>query len=78
MQDAVRLADMNGATKMGASEAIGMRLGLGGNKTLTIGDKDLVLFGTHDEQDHRHHSDQYRMGQLTDNDSLNRPRRQEP
>ncbi|TFB02598.1 Sphingoid long chain base kinase 5 [Trichoderma ghanense] len=44
MQDAVRLADMNGAKKMGASEAIGMRLGLGGNKTLTIGDKDLVLF----------------------------------
>ncbi|KAH0489611.1 hypothetical protein TgHK011_010031 [Trichoderma gracile] len=44
MQNAVRLADMNGATKMGASEAIGMRLGLGGNKTLTIGDKDLVLF----------------------------------
>ncbi|KAL6863649.1 ATP-NAD kinase-like domain-containing protein [Trichoderma novae-zelandiae] len=44
MQDAVRLADMNGAKQMGASEAIGMRLGLGGNTTLTIGDKDLVLF----------------------------------
>ncbi|RFU74303.1 sphingosine kinase [Trichoderma arundinaceum] len=45
MQDAVPLADMeNGAKRMGASEAIGLRLGLGGNKTLTIGEKDLVLF----------------------------------
>lgn len=46
MQDAVRLADLeNGAKTMAASEAIGMRLSLGGNKALTIGDKDLVLFG---------------------------------
>lgn len=46
MQDPVRLASIeNGAKKMVASEAIGMRLGLGGNKTLTIGEKDLVLFG---------------------------------
>jgi sphingosine kinase len=46
MEDAVRLAEMeNGAKTMGASEAIGMRLALGGNKTLTIGEKDLVLFG---------------------------------
>ncbi|KAL7794360.1 ATP-NAD kinase-like domain-containing protein [Trichoderma ceciliae] len=45
MQNAVRLADMrNGAETMEASEAIGMRLALGGNKTLTIGDKDLILF----------------------------------
>ncbi|OPB40449.1 Sphingoid long-chain base kinase [Trichoderma guizhouense] len=45
MQDPVRLASIeNGAKKMVASEAIGMRLGLGGNKTLTIGEKDLVLF----------------------------------
>lgn len=46
MQDAVRLANMDdGAKVMDHSTAIGMRLSLGGNKTLTIGEKDLVLFG---------------------------------
>lgn len=45
MQDAVRLANMDdGAKVMDHSAAIGMRLSLGGNKTLTIGEKDLVLF----------------------------------
>lgn len=46
MQDAVRLANMDdGGKTMDHSAAIGMRLSLGGNKTLTIGEKDLVLFG---------------------------------
>lgn len=46
MQDAVRLANMDdGAKVMDHTTAIGMRLSLGGNKTLTIGEKDLVLFG---------------------------------
>lgn len=46
MQDAVRLANMDDGAKMvDHSAAIGMRLSLGGNKTLTIGEKDLVLFG---------------------------------
>lgn len=53
MQDPVRLASIeNGAKKMVASEAIGMRLGLGGNKTLTIGEKDLVLFGMGSKERH--------------------------
>jgi hypothetical protein len=46
MQDAVRLANMDdGGKTMDHSAAIGLRLSLGGNKTLTIGEKDLVLFG---------------------------------
>lgn len=53
MQGPVRLASIeNGAKKMVASEAIGMRLGLGGNKTLTIGEKDLVLFGMGSKERH--------------------------